>query len=411
MSLSFRQGGSADVEGVAHLASHSFPALGFTHAEWVERIGDSPFGDTDNLWLAEEAGRLVAGSRMYRFEQWIGGARFPMMGLGLVTNSAAHRRRGIASDLVASGLRHSRERGDVVSVLYPFRTSFYQRLGYGMAGRVNQYRFAPKMLKDFEERSRVAIVDSDKDRADVRAVYDRWAPTQNGMMVRRDRQWEPVWRGRHGVIVRDQKGEATGYAVFAYSAEAARGGRFIEIVERAWLDHDARRALYGWFSSLSDQWDFLLYRAHPDEPFEEHLAEIRLPAEGIARWGFWFPSAVVQQGPMFRILDLQKAWAGRPIRAAEPLVVRMRVDDPQIRENSGDFDLVLDGANAEIRSPAGKFDLRLAIGISALSRLFIGSLRLRAAIEAGLARVDDFSAVDAFQHAIDLPSPWMFDNF
>jgi predicted acetyltransferase len=43
-------------------------------------------------------------------------------------------------------VRVARERGDVLSVLYPFRPAFYQALGWGMVGELHAYRFRPESL-------------------------------------------------------------------------------------------------------------------------------------------------------------------------------------------------------------------------------------------------------------------------
>jgi predicted acetyltransferase len=50
--------------------------------------------------------------------------------------------------MVREAFRHSLERGDLASALYPFRVTFYERLGYGLAGEVLQYQLPPESLPD-----------------------------------------------------------------------------------------------------------------------------------------------------------------------------------------------------------------------------------------------------------------------
>ena len=56
------------------------------------------------------------------------------------------RRRGLGRSLCAKALREGRQRGDVLSLLYPFRVSFYVGLGYTLAGEMHHYRFRPADL-------------------------------------------------------------------------------------------------------------------------------------------------------------------------------------------------------------------------------------------------------------------------
>jgi predicted acetyltransferase len=414
LSLIFRPGRPDDVPAAAPIASHSFPNVGLSPGEWESRLSDSPHGGVETLWVGEQEGRLVAACRLYRFEQYVGGTALATMGLGTVAISPTHRRRGLARQLVAAGFREARERGDVASALYPFRTSFYRDLGYGMAGEVHQFGFPPRALPDDPGRERVRLVESDEDRAEVAGLYARWAPHQTGQLRRTDRAWEPVWQQgtRHGVVYRDEAGRAGGYLIFRYHGDAQRGGRVVEVEEIAWTERAARLALYGWLASLSDQWDTILYRAHPEEAFPEHLSELRHPLEGVPRWHFWFAPAAVTYGPMFRLLDVAKAWS---LRAAQPeasATVALEVHDPQIAENSGPLVLRMEGGRIEVleRQPSA-VDVRVHIGIEALSRLFIGALSPTAALLAGAARVDRPELIPRLEYLLRVPRPWTFDRF
>src|SRR5690606_8959520 len=102
-----------------------------------------------------------------------------------------------------------------------------------------------------------------------------------------------------------------------------------------WLDRNARLGLYGWISSLSDQWSQVIYRAHPEEAFPEHVGTLRQPGERAARWHFWFPAAVTMYGPMYRILDVEAAWSARRVHPDATLSVVVEVSDAQIPENDG----------------------------------------------------------------------------
>jgi predicted acetyltransferase len=413
LSLHFRPARPEEVGQAALLMSHSFPAVGRTLEQWVAALGGGPRGGVDVLWVGEEAGRLVAACRLLRFEQWIGGERLPVMGLGAVAIAPTQRRRGLAGKLVVGGFRHALERGDLATALYPFRTSFYQKLGYGMTGEVLQYQVPPESIPDAPERTRVRLVEGEADREAVRAVYDRWAPGQTGQMLRSPAAWEVVWEGdRAGVLYLAEDGEPEGYAVFRYHSSVPRGGRAVEVEEIAWLTPGARHGLHAWLGSLGDQWQQVIYRAHPDERFAERLKELRHPAVEVPRWHFWFPAAVLLQGPMFRLLDVPGAWRRRRVAPGGALALALEVEDPHLPENRGPWRIRLERGAVEVEpAGSGTVDASVSVGIEALSRVYAGALSLSAAVEAGLARLDRPERLPELDNLLRLPRPWTFDRF
>src|SRR5690606_5085676 len=132
--------------------------------------------------------------------------------------------------------------------LYPFRISFYQKLGYGLAGEALQYRIPPDVLPDSPERLRVELADTDDARAEVRAFYDGWARLQTGQLERTERMWKRLLdeTDRALVVYRAEGAEVQGYALVRYRADLAPQERFLDVEECAWLTPAARRGLYGW---------------------------------------------------------------------------------------------------------------------------------------------------------------------
>ena len=376
----------------------------------------SSLGGVETLLVGEEKGKIVAACRLYDFEQWIAGHAYPIMGLGLVTIAADERRRGIAGRMCAAAFEVARQRGAVASALYPFRTSFYGNLGYGMAGEAFQYRLDPRALPDDPGRARVSLVESDADRRELAAFYDRWAKQQTGQLVRPQRAWERVWEEgtRGGAVYRDPRSEVCGYAVFRYHASGSeRGDRLVEIEECGWTRKEARLGLYAWLASLSDQWNTVVYRAHPEEGFTEYLKELpRFSAEPTPRFHFWFATASVLNGPMFRLLDVEKAWRARSVRSGPPLSLALEVQDEHVPANGGTWRLRLeDGRVVAGRGEIDGADLVMTTGVQALSRIFIGALSASAAVDAGLATVSRTDRLAELDDRLRLPKPWMFDRF
>jgi predicted acetyltransferase len=414
VSVTFRFARSDEVPAIARLVSHSFPGGGRTPEWWADQLHRPAYGGGPELaWVGEEGGRLVAACQLHRLREWVAGEALPTMGLGTVAIAPTHRKRGLAGELVGTGMRAALERGDLVSALYPFRISFYQRLGYGLAGRALQYLVPPDSLPDDEGRDRVELAESPEAREAVRTLYARWAAGQTGQIERSERSWQRILAAaeRGLVAVRGTPDGADGYALVAYRTDLPPQERYLEVEELVWSTPSARRALYGWLATLGDQWQRILLRGLPSHRLGDWLREPRLPWGSAPSWGLWFPSATLVLGPMFRLLDLRRAWELRAVRPDAALTVALLVQDEVLPGNAGEWRLRLDAGRAVVEKGSGPADLSLRLGVDTLSRLFIGALPPSAAVEAGLATTDGADRLPELDRALRLPEPWTFDRF
>ncbi len=83
--------------------------------------------DPDRFVGIFDAERLVAQTRSLPFGQFFGGRSVPMGGLSAVAVAPDARGRGCASRVVHAALRAMRERGEVISSLFPATTTLSDR--------------------------------------------------------------------------------------------------------------------------------------------------------------------------------------------------------------------------------------------------------------------------------------------
>jgi len=91
----------------------------------------------------EDAVATVAYTRM---TQNVRGALLGMGGVWGVSTHPAARRKGYSRQLMARLLEAMRDAGQVLSGLYPFRESFYERLGYVTLPQIRKAQFHPLTL-------------------------------------------------------------------------------------------------------------------------------------------------------------------------------------------------------------------------------------------------------------------------
>jgi predicted acetyltransferase len=315
--------------------------------------------------------------------------------------------------MVASALEAARDRGDVLSSLYPFRASFYARLGYGLCGETHQYLLAPSALPASEERAGVEMLEGEDDVDEIADFYERWAVTQTGQVKRRAQVWRDHVNASDRALVgfRGTDGRLSGYALATYPTHLPPHDRYLSVEEHAWTTGEARRALYGWMASMGDQWRGVAVRALPEHRLQDWVREPRLSGTSLLQWGLWFPSAVLLRGPMFRVLDLAAAWRLRSVAPGAAMTVGLEVEDPQVPSNSGSWRLRLEGGEVAVEKAGGRTDLDLRLDIPTLSRLYMGSLPATAAVENDLAWADGKGALSDLDAALRLPGCWTFDRY
>jgi predicted acetyltransferase len=407
--IRIRQAREADKRPIAEQWTHAFPNER-TIEDRIRGLEDGkPYGGLDVTYVAELRGRIVGAFKAYKMAESLNGALMPMMGLAAVAVSPDARRRGVGKNICRYALAMSRERGDMISVLYPFRQDFYRSLGWGLVGELHSYRFRPEALPldDNSLRVRMATL-SDHDA--IAACYDRVARGSNGLILRSPYVWKNMMSdaATHAVVF--DQGGITGYAILAYGRGQSRENRPLWVRELVTESHVAYCGVLGWLSEQRDLWREIRYDARIEENFAFRLDEPRPPGERSART-LWDPVARVIRGPMLRIVNIQEAFKKRPFAGDVKLILKLTVFDAEIDENRGECRVVFENGRADIGGwTGGKADAELAIGIASLSQVFAGEISVsQAALLGGTEVRGDVSGLDRVFAARE--RFWLLDEF
>ncbi|MEV0393659.1 GNAT family N-acetyltransferase [Polymorphospora rubra] len=106
----------------------------------------APYNEDSINLIAEVDGRTVAAVAGIPMRQNVRGVVHRMAGIASVSTDPLARRQGHARTLLTRLLGDMRDDGHVVSALYPFRPSFYERFGYAGMPRARRASFAPADL-------------------------------------------------------------------------------------------------------------------------------------------------------------------------------------------------------------------------------------------------------------------------
>ncbi|MGH3771850.1 MAG: GNAT family N-acetyltransferase [Pseudonocardiaceae bacterium] len=183
----------------------------------------------DRTWGGFDGDTVVATLRSFRSPMTVpGGGALEASAVTAVTTTSTHRRRGLASRLMASELAASRERGEPVSILIAAEWGIYGRFGYGAATE-HQTWTVDTLAAHVRHRppGTVEYVDRDTARALAPQVYERHRLTRPGEISRPDHVWDfdfgilrfPSWpepKPSFSVVARDPAGLVIGVARYEY---------------------------------------------------------------------------------------------------------------------------------------------------------------------------------------------------
>jgi len=374
-----------DIPRLAELWGHAFP--GERTIEQRVRLLEAGgvYGGIEDAWYLTRQDRLAGALRLYSLTQYLHGTPLRMMGVAAVAVATDARRQGIAAEMCRQALQLGRARGDVVSVLYPFRPEFYHRLGWGLVGSLESFRFRPQALPAGNPPARVRLADASARNA-VEQCYARVATASHGLIQRSARIWDQHLAGgeRH-LFVLPAEDRIAGYLLVSYGRNARPAARALIARELVAEDDVAYRELLGWIALQSDQWPLVRYDALPEEHFDLLLSEPRPPRFRPART-LWAPVAQRIRGPMLRILDVPAALQAR---AAWPQATSfsgtLRVLDPELPANEGPWQVRFDGARVSCVPAAAAATVDLEIPAAEFAVLYAGELGATEAVRLGRA--------------------------
>lgn len=281
-------------------------------------------------------------------------------GVAGVSVHPAHRRHGYAHQVVVNCLEKSRELNQPVSALYPFRESFYARLGYANLPQVRYAKLSPHNLKGVLRLNipgTVELVHIQDGYEAYRAFVLDMQPRQHGMMVRTpaaDRYLRD--KGQYWLAVARQDGQVVGMFLYQMDSDNATLD-----IWRFYYRHSAGKYLMlDWLARHIDQVATIKLTLPPAVYLETWLEDLGLDIESPSVYRF-------SPSPMGRVVSVE-GLNGLPVGAGQ---FTARILDEQCPWNDAAWAFTAqEGRLAVSPTPAGSADCQLSI--QALSALVYG---------------------------------------
>lgn len=388
-----------DLDVFVNLVANAYPGMKIVSAEDRERTKQRLLevgaeDDTVSLYGLFQEGRLLGGMRLHDFTMNMLGISMPAGGVGLIAVHLAYKKEHVAKAMVEYFLRHCRERGAPIALLYPFRPDFYKQMGFGYGTKMNHHRIKPADLPRGPSKAHVRYLGTD-DLPALSACYHRVARRTHGMIdkcpyeIRGLRQAPP-----ERIVGYVREGRVEGYLVLGFE----HGETFIvnDILLREFV-YETREALYELLTFLHTQADQIRYVIlnTQDEWFHYLLQDPRDNPDGLLPRIVAHQSNLQGLGVMYRVVDVpgilerlrEHNFGGQSCR------LDLVVEDTFLPENAGRTALQVEDGYLQ-PDPCPTADVEVTLGIATCSTLLMGTVPFRRLYTYGLADISDPAYVD-----------------
>lgn len=282
--------------------THSFPLQTYAFGDSPQRAEPTPewlLGQEGHVTLTAEDddGAAVATATAIPMRQNVRGALLSMAGISAVATHPLARRRGYVRAVMTRLLGEMRDEGHAVSVLYPFRASFYARFGYVGLPKRRTATFSPAGLAELlraDLPGEVAWERIDTGYDAFRAFTLRLAERRHGFAVYPDYRAERLRADNDRWLVTARvRGEVT--AAATYRATGHDGDLVVDDLLVA--DPLGRALLLRFFAGHVDQMSRIVAGVPADELPELWATDIEVVTEGRTK----VPD---RNAPMARVLSM-----------------------------------------------------------------------------------------------------------
>ncbi|MGI3781482.1 MAG: GNAT family N-acetyltransferase [Janthinobacterium lividum] len=253
-------------------------------------------------WGAFDSARLVAQAADREYEAWFGGRALRLAGVADVTVAAEARGRGVLGPLLRAMLEGARERGAVMSTLFPTAPRIYRRVGYEAIGTLRWVDVPSAALAALAPAPEVVLRRAaPEDVPTVRALYAGWASGLDGPLTRTGISFPATDAELVGgvtglTLAEDTAGQPLGYAAWVRGSGKADEPDLLvhDLVAADAVVHAALLRMLGSFSSVAAT---VRLRTTGDD-----LLRLLLPTAD------WTP--LRQNLYMLKVLDVEAAFTG-----------------------------------------------------------------------------------------------------
>jgi predicted acetyltransferase len=323
-----------DFDAFVHIVVNAYPGMKVVSEEEKEQYKQKM------LELHEEEptilfyglfreGQLLGGMRFHDFTMNFLGNRIAAGGVGEIAVALPHKKEHVAKEMMAYFVRHYRECGAPIVMLYPFRPDFYKKMGFGYGTKMNQYCVKPAALPKGPSKAHVRYLD-ESDKQALLDCYTRFASRTHGMIEKSEAALTRLVKNpKYQIVGYKVNGQILGYIVFTFEHGENWLINDICIREFVYESREALSELLTFLHTQADQIRHVIFNTQ-DECFHHLLLDPRNASASLIP-PVYHESNVQGLGIMYRVIHVPRIFDSlriascRRTRAAHSFALQMGV--------------------------------------------------------------------------------------
>lgn len=237
----------------------------------------------DWYYGAFDNGKLAATAGIIPFDIRMRSQDFRMYGVGGVATKPEYRNQGIVRDIMVRMFQEMYEKNISISVLYPFKHSFYEMLGYRMVDEHIFYQF--RISDIISKETSYYMKEVERINEEITTVYDK-AILNFDYIAKRPiiDYWRAYYKNNYKFICYNGE-QPVGYIIMVFPnkdySRLRHPERTILIIETFWLNHIAKQTIFNFLWSHRDQRKYIAGGFPSHENIIDHLNTPRTKTRNI----------------------------------------------------------------------------------------------------------------------------------
>lgn len=259
-----------DFRKYVEIVSFAYPYMNINTEEDIKREIDWMKKGTEKerikIFGYFKGEELITASVYHDFIMNYSGIKIKAGGLGLVATNFFHKKEGGARELIQHHIRFNRERGNKILMLYPFRSDFYKKMGWGFGPKNNVYKIKTQNIPKGDTKEHIIYLTKD----DIDELYDfylRIFERIHGVLYKEKEDMERYFSNPSQRIVGyKEDGKIYGYLTFSFVPSKSSMQSDMEVKEILYENPEVLWEFLTFFNSQGDQINSIIIHTQ-DENF------------------------------------------------------------------------------------------------------------------------------------------------
>lgn len=345
---------------------------------------------SENTYGYFRGGQLLGGLRLIDYHMNLRGNAIPAGGIASVAVDVLNKKEKCAKEMMAYALETFREQKRHMVLLYPFKTQFYKKMGFGHMTYLYEYKVQPANFKSYGSKDHLMHLDEGfKDT--ITTCYDKFYLKNNGLLSKSNFDHERFFSENRRTVGFIRDGEVLGYINYTFDSEYAFKNNMV-IHEFVYLEPDVLREFSTFLNSQADQFQYI--RIHTGDPYFHFLVESPENGHCSAFDSFKNEFRESAVGLMCRVVntkgifdDLKGVNFG-----GQNLELKLHILDDFVDENNGSVYLKFKDGQVDLNE-VDKYQVELTLTVEHFSSLIAGAITFDKLHEYGMLKLsnEDFN--------------------